>query len=71
LAQKTYDRVSQLAEHGNAPIARLVGEFGLPPQRPPLQNAVLRLNPALGFVLGFHQSRQPIPLRTINLIKLA
>ena len=23
LAQKTYDRVSQLAEHGNAPIARL------------------------------------------------
>jgi HlyD family secretion protein len=24
LAQKTYDRVSQLAEHGNAPIARLV-----------------------------------------------
>src|SRR5262249_5061389 len=23
LAQKTYDRVSQLAEHGNAPVARL------------------------------------------------
>jgi Biotin-lipoyl like len=58
LAQKTYDRVSQLAEHGNAPIARL-DQASIRPNRPTIRRSMV--TPRKSMRSPRRMSAKPLP----------